>query len=115
MIPAFLSFLAGMALLSQVRHAVPLLLAAALLGFGMGAVQSCGLTLAVKSAPPERISYANSTFYICADAGVGIGPFLLGFLLPGTGYRGMYLAVAGIAAVFTLLYLAVRRGGRRAG
>ena len=115
MVPAFLSFLAGMALLSQVRHAVPLLLAAALLGFGMGAVQSCGLTLAVKSAPPERISYANSTFYICADAGVGIGPFLLGFLLPGAGYRGMYLVVAGIAAAFTVLYLAVSRGRRKAG
>ena len=115
MVPAFLSFCAGMLLLSQAHHAVSLFLAAVLLGFGVGVVQSCGLTLAVKNAPPERISYANSTFYICADAGVGIGPFLLGFLLPWTDYRGMYLSVAGLAAVFALLYLLVRRGGRKAG
>ena len=41
--------------------------------------------------------------------------FLLGFLLPGAGYRGMYLVVAGIAAAFTVLYLAVSRGRRKAG
>ena len=114
MLPAFLAFFAGMVILSRAEHAVPLLLSAPLLGFGIGVVQSCGLAMAVKKAPAERISYVNSTFYICIDLGAGVGPFLLGFLIPAVGYRGMYLAVAGLTVAFALLYLLVSRDGRPA-
>lgn len=114
MLPAFLSFFAGMLLLSRTDNVVSLMAAAVLLGFGIGVIQSCGLALAVKKAPAERISYVNSTFYICIDLGAGVGPFLLGFLIPQAGYQGMYLTVAGLTVVFALLYLVVNRGGRPA-
>lgn len=105
MLPAFVSFFIGMIMLGTSHSGVSLLLSAAFLGFGVGVIQSCGLALAVKNIPAERISYANSTFYIFIDTGTGIGPFILGFLIPVTGYRGMYLAMAVLAALFCLLYL----------
>ena len=40
---------------------------------------------------------------------MGIGPFLLGFLIPTAGYRGLYLAMAVLTVVLGILYLAVSR------
>jgi MFS family permease len=104
MYPAFLIFMIGMALLSQAHHGVTLLLAGAFLGFGLGVIQSCGLAIAVKATPRERLGLANSTFYIFLDGGVGIGPFVLGLFIPFTGYRGMYIGMAIVVAVCLLLY-----------
>ncbi len=113
MLPAFLSFLAGMALLSQTHSGVTLLTAAALIGFGLGVVQSCGLAIAIQVAPPKRLGLTNSTFYIFLDVGVGIGPLILGGFLPFLGYRGMYLSMAVLTAACALLYLLTLRGRRR--
>lgn len=115
MLPAFCSFFVGMILLSQARNGVVLLLSAALVGFGIGVIQSSGLAIAVKKSVPERISYVNSTFYVFIDCGTGIGPFVLGFLIPVLGYRGMYLAMAGVTVLFCLLYLVVSREGKDKG
>ena len=109
MIPAFLSFFVGMILLSRAQNGVVLLVSAALLGFGIGVIQSSGLAVAVQNSPVERISYANSTFYIFWDIGTGAGPFFLGFLVEPLGYRGMYLVIAGLTVVFFALFLVVCR------
>lgn len=93
MIPAFLAFAIGMVVLSQAKTGAVLLFSAVLLGFGVGVVQSCGLAIAVKGIPSERLSLVNSTFYICLDLGVGVGPLLLGMLIPYSGYQGMYLSM----------------------
>lgn len=98
------SALAG---LSASIFVIGALIAAAFLGFGIGVVQSCGLTVAVQKSPAHRISYANSTFYIFLDIGTGVGPFFLGFLVSPLGYRGMYLAMAGMTILFVILFLVV--------
>ncbi|MMZ60580.1 major facilitator superfamily transporter [compost metagenome] len=41
---------------------------------------------------------ANSTYFILLDLGLGLGPFALGYLVPGLGYRGLYLALVGVIA-----------------
>lgn len=94
MLPAFLSFFLGTMILSQSHSGLVLLISAAFSGFGVSTIQSCGLASAVKKASPNRVSYANSTFYLLLDLGVGIGPLLLGFLIPIFGYRGMYLTIS---------------------
>ena len=71
-----------------------MLIAAALLGFGVGTVQASGLALAVRLAPDDRLSLANSTFYILLDIGVGVGPLLLGIVQPLWGYRGLFEAMS---------------------
>ena len=109
MIPAFIAFVCGMALLGTVYRPTAMLVAAALLGFGVGTVQASGLALAVRIAPDNRLSLANSTFYILLDLGVGIGPLVLGAVEPLWGYRGVFTAMAGLAIVAMVAYLLVSR------
>ncbi|HIW76719.1 MULTISPECIES: MFS transporter [Gordonibacter] len=109
MVPAFIAFICGMALLATVHRAPAMLIAAALLGFGVGTVQASGLALAVRLAPDERLGLANSTFYILLDVGVGIGPLALGAVQPLWGYRGLFDAMAGVAIVALAAYLFVSR------
>lgn len=109
MVPAFIAFVCGMALLATVYRPPAMLIAAALLGFGVGTVQASGLALAVRIAPDDRLSLANSTFYILLDVGVGVGPLLLGTVQPLWGYAGLFTAMAGVAVVALAAYLFVSR------
>ncbi len=104
MYPAILVFAAGMLLFSQSHHDVTLLLSAALVGLGFGAIQSSTQTIAVKIPSRERMGLANSTYFLCADVGMGIGPLVVGFIIPFTGYRGMYFVVAIIALACLSFY-----------
>lgn len=109
MIPAFIAFICGMALLATVYRPAAMLVSAALLGFGVGTIQASGLALAVRIAPDSRLSLANSTFYAMLDIGVGVGPFLLGVIQPLWGYDGLFTAMAGVAIVALAAYLWVSR------
>lgn len=109
MVPAFISFTVGMALLSSVHHPAVMLVAAALMGYGAGTVQSSALALAVRMAPPEKLSLANSTFYALLDVGVGVGPLVLGIVEPFWGYRGLFLAMAVLSVVAFAMYLYIGR------
>jgi MFS family permease len=102
--PALLLFSTGLVILSQSHHGVTFLVSGALIGLGFGNFQSSAQTIAVKKAPPNRIGLATSTFLVLFDAGLGIGPFLLGFLIPLTGFRRLYMIMAGLVLVCLVLY-----------
>lgn len=104
MYPAILIFAIGMFLFSHSYHGYTLLLAAALIGLGLGAIQSSTQAIAVKITPPHRLGLANSTYFMLADIGMGIGPLLVGFIIPFLNYRGMYTVVSIVALVCLLLY-----------
>ncbi|WP_342025487.1 MFS transporter [Cytobacillus pseudoceanisediminis] len=99
MYPAFILFAAGMFVLSTANSSFTLLLAGALIGLGFGNMQSCTQAVAVKLTPAHRMGLATSTFFIFLDAGLGFGPYLLGFIIPITGYGKLY----GMMAIFVLL------------
>lgn len=109
MVPAFISFMVGMVVLGLAEGDVALLASALLLGFGVGTIQSCGLAMAVRRTSDARLSLANATFYILLDTGVGVGPLLLGAVVPLIGYRSMYIALAAVAVVALALFLAITR------
>lgn len=109
MVPAFLSFSLGMVVLGCAHAGWMILAAALLLGFGVGTVQSSGLAMAVRATPDARLSLANSTFYICLDVGVGIGPVILGMLAPAVGYESLFLIMAAVALVALGLFFLVER------
>ena len=113
MYPAFIIFAVSLAVFSQARVGYVLLLAAAVMGLGFGALQSSGQAITVKITPPHRMGLATSTRFMFLDMGSGVGPLLWGIVIPFTGYRGMYVAVAIVAAGCLLLYYALY--GRRAG
>ena len=104
MYPAIPIYALGLAIVSQARHGSVLLLAAAVMGLGFGALQAGGQATAVKVSAPHRMGLATSTYYTFADVGAGIGPLLCGLLIPLTGYRGMYIVVAVVAAGCLALY-----------
>ncbi len=109
MVPAFVSFVLGMVVLAFAANDGMMLGAAALLGFGVGTVQSCGLALAVRVTSDARLSVANATFYMLLDVGVGVGPILLGVVAPLIGYGNLYLAMAVVGAAAMALFLVVAK------
>ena len=102
--PSLILYTVGLIILSQTSHGFTLLLAGAIIGIGLGTFQSSAQTIAIKMAAPHRIGLATSTFFVMYDIGVGFGPFVQGFYLPLSGYRGLYLTMAIIAFICIGLY-----------
>jgi predicted MFS family arabinose efflux permease len=104
MYPGFVILAGGMVLLSAVNSGFMLLLAGALIGLGFGNMQSSTQAIAVKLTPAHRMGLATSTFFIALDAGLGFGPYLLGFIIPVTGYRLLYVILGLAVLVSAVLY-----------
>lgn len=104
MYPAIILLSAGLLLLSQSESSFTLLLSGVLIGFGFGNMQSCAQAVAVKVTAPHRIGLATSTYYIFLDAGLGFGPYVLGFIIPLTGYPHLYMILSVLALVVMVLY-----------
>jgi MFS family permease len=101
MYPAIISFAIGMFMLSQTNSAAVLLIAGAFIGFGYGTYMSSSQAAAVKEVSPHRVGVATATFFVLTDIGLGIGPFLQGYLVPSVGYNGLFLLL-GILLVLCL-------------
>ncbi|MFJ7975364.1 MFS transporter [Peribacillus sp. NPDC096379] len=104
MYPAFIIFAAGMLLLSLASNSIILLLSGILIGFGFGNMQSSTQAVAVKLTPPHRMGLATSTFFIFLDGGLGFGPYLLGFIIPLTGYSTLYVIMGVVILATIVLY-----------
>lgn len=104
MYPAFILFTVGLLLLGTAHNSMTLLLSGVLIGLGFGNMQSCTQAIAVKLTPPHRIGLATSTFFIFLDAGLGFGPYLLGFFIPYTSYGTLYEILGIVVLVSTALY-----------
>ncbi|MDQ0273185.1 MFS transporter [Cytobacillus purgationiresistens] len=104
MYPAFILMGAGLLLLSTASSSATLLISGALIGLGFGNMQSCTQAVAVKLTPPHRMGFATSTFFIFLDAGLGFGPYILGLMIPYTGYSSLYVIMGIISLCTIVLY-----------
>jgi MFS family permease len=104
MYPGFFLLGAGLLLLSTAGNSLTLLCAGALIGLGFGNMQSCSQAIAVKLTPPHRMGLATSTFFIFLDAGLGFGPYILGFIIPLTGYSTLYVILGILSLATVVLY-----------
>ncbi|MBT2646415.1 MFS transporter [Bacillus sp. ISL-34] len=102
--PSLLLFAVGMVILSQSHHGITLLIAGALIGVGYGTFQSSSQAISIKEAPSNRMGLATSTFYTMYDFGIGVGPFLLGFLIPYTGFKGLFIGMSIFAFILIGIY-----------
>lgn len=102
--PAFVLFAASLLVLSQAQHAYAILLAGVLLGLGYGNFFASAQALVVKVSPKNRLALATSTFFIFADIGSGIGPFLIGSIIPVLGFRGLYVSMSIVIVANICLY-----------
>ncbi|PEZ76123.1 MFS transporter [Bacillus sp. AFS017274] len=104
MYPAFMLFGIGLLLLSITTNSFTLLAAGFLIGLGFGNMQSSSQAIAVKLTPPHRMGMATSTFFIMLDAGLGFGPYILGFIIPVTGYSTLYVILGVVVITTSVLY-----------
>ncbi|MGM0888806.1 MAG: MFS transporter [Bacillota bacterium] len=104
MYPAFIIFGIGLLLLSMTTNSFTLLAAGFLIGLGFGNMQSSSQAIAVKLTPPHRMGMATSTFFIMLDAGLGFGPYILGFIIPITGYSTLYVILGVVVIATSVLY-----------
>lgn len=102
--PCLVIFSIGMLLFSQAHNSMIFLVAGALMGLGYGNFNSVAQTIAIKVTPPQRLGLATSTYFILFDIGLGAGPYLLGFIVPITGYRGLFLTMVFVILVSIILY-----------
>lgn len=105
MVPCFLLFAMGLALLSVTHSGILLLVAAAIIGAGYGNLQSGAQAIALKVTPSARAGLATSTFFIALDAGLGFGPYILGFIEPLVGFGALYSGLAVLIIMTLVLYM----------
>ena len=108
------SLMVGMIVLAFASNAAMLLASAALVGFGIGATQSITQAIIARDTPTAELGRANSTFFMSMDLGSGVGPVVIGALIPFIGYSGSYLVLAGVAVLAAVVYYFghVRKLGR---
>lgn len=102
--PALLIMAASMVLLAVAGDGMTFLLAGVLMGVGFGNFQSAGQAVSLTLVTRSRFAQATTTFFLFFDLGIGLGPYLFGFLVPVIGYEGMFLALALTAIVAAVLY-----------
>ena len=102
--PALLLMASAMALLAVTDTSAMFLFAAVLLGAGFGNFQSAGQAVSLTLVTRSRFAQATTTFFLFFDLGIGLGPYLFGFLVPSCGYEGMFYALALVALFAAVLY-----------
>lgn len=114
LLPAAALFAVGMALVSVLGPGWVLLAGAAVLGLGWGTMTTGGQAAAVSRVPRERTGAAVATYFFLLDLGTGLGPIVLGLLVPAVGYRGAFVVATAVAVATAVVYavdsLRARRG-----
>lgn len=99
--PSFVLFASSLLLIAFANNGFILLLAGVFLALGYGTLMSSMQTIAVKVSPPHRLGLAISTFFVCMDAGMGIGAYVIGLIVEQFGFHTMYIILA--IAIFLLI------------
>lgn len=84
-----------------------IVLVAVIMSAGQGSYFTAMQALVMKRASSVRMGVVTSTFFLFVDAGSGLGSAVLGHLVPGIGYGGMYLVCAGVVVCVAVYYFAV--------
>lgn len=112
MYPSIVLFGIFLLILSQTTTSFMLLASAVILALGYGTYMSSAQAIAAKVSPPKKIGLAMSTYFIGLDFGIGIGPFVLGFVIQATSYKTMYVALGIMTLLLVFVYYIVH--GRQA-
>lgn len=94
----------GLLLLASHAGSWVVLLAGAIMGLGFGNFQSLSQVSGISLVPRERFAQATSTIFIFFDLGVGMAPYLSGFLVQPAGYAGIFAINAAVVALTIPLY-----------
>lgn len=90
--------------LSFAHSSAMLLLGGCLMGIGFANFQSAGQAVSLSLVTRSRFAQATTTFFVLFDLGIGIGPYLFGFIVPVLGYDGMFQILACVVLCGAVLY-----------
>lgn len=110
--PALLLTALSLTMMAHASSGWMLLAAGLVLGVGFGNFQSAGQAVSLSLVSRSRFAQATTTFFIFFDLGIGLGPYLFGFMVPSAGYDGMYQTLAFVVLGAVALYYVLH--GRRA-
>lgn len=113
LIPALALTVAGTACTAAAGSAALLLTGAVLLGAGYGTLISAGQAFAVARAPRGHAGVAVASFFLLVDGGTGLGPIVLGSLVPAIGYGGVFWCGPALGLAALAGYLLLLRGRQR--
>lgn len=112
MYPTLIILACCMLTIGFASHNLVFALGGIFLGLSYSTVTSSGQALAIHGVSEEHIGLATSTFFVFADLGVGVGPYVLGSLVPAYGFSSVYFGGAVTAAIaIPLYYLLIGRSG----
>lgn len=104
MYPSIVLFALSLWLLGTASTSFTLLTAAALMAFGFGTYMSAGQAIVAKVSPPNKIGLSMATYFIGLDFGVGVGPFVLGYVIQKMNYSTMYMLLAIVVLGLVIAY-----------
>lgn len=108
LIPAAISVVASLMVLSIVTSMSMLILSALLYGLGFGAIQPTIQAWMLRTSSQEQHGMANSMFYNSTDLGVASGALILGAVSSVSDYAMMYRYSAGFMVLFLFVYVLVQ-------
>lgn len=104
MYPTFIFFALGLVLVGLAQSSWMLLLAAVSIGLGYGSFPPFAQAIAIREGGQDRVGVSTSTFFGFLDMGVGLGPILMGVIMPLVGYRMMFYLCAILVVLITIGY-----------
>ena len=109
-IPGIIAQAIGLILLAWHPCMVTIVLCALGCALGFGTLNSACNAIVCRMAGEKRRPYAITTFWLCCDGGVGIGPTILGAIVTAAGFTAMYYIAAAVTlAALPLYYFAAMR------
>lgn len=102
--PCLILMIVGLVLLALHLGSVAVLVAGVLMGTGFGNFQSISQASGISLVPRERFAQATSTIFIFFDLGLGMAPYLSGYLVEPMGYAGIFGLNAALVALTIPLY-----------
>ncbi|MEC0090995.1 MFS transporter [Paenibacillus macquariensis] len=104
-VPALITLIAALLVLTMTKGLVGLLITAILYGIGFGSAQPALQVAILRLAPPEKSGVANATFFTAFDLGVGLGAILLGFVSQLMGYQMLFIVCAASGLISLLFFI----------
>lgn len=101
---AIVIFIIGMIVLSDVHDPIGFLTAGLVIGLGYGSLHPSFQAMAVQACIDQRKGMATATYFLFFDIGIGLGSYVLGWIVLYTGYRTMFLISSAVMAINLLAY-----------
>lgn len=102
--PLLASFAASLVLLAIAQDGVMITVAGLFMGLGFGMLLPTMQAAATKRVTGAAINTAVAAVFLSLDLGVGSGPLVLGLIVTALDYRSMYVVLAVVIIVATVIY-----------